>query len=278
MKQFHALKVAAVKLAAMMWCSTIMLIWWMVPNANAVDQQKHIFVIAMENTDATSIYGNFAEAPFINNKLLPIGSHSLNFNDLLSLLVPSEPHYVLMEAGKTNFVDWTATGNGDPSALNSTSSSRHLVAQIRSAAKSTGLSWMTYQEGISLETGRCPIRSHGRYAAKHNPFVFFRDVSGSPPSKTNKYCIEHTRGFARLSSDLKQGQLANYVFITPNLCHDMHDKCGTVSAIRSADDWLRAIVPAILEFNRNNHGMLFLVWDEGRHTTKLRRHKKRIRQ
>ena len=27
-------------------------------------------------------------------------------------------------------------------------------------------------------------------------------------------------------ADMQSGQLANYVFITPNLCHDMHGETG----------------------------------------------------
>src|SRR5436190_11163023 len=70
---------------------------------------KHIFVIVMENTDASSIYGdamhpgNVKRAPYINQTLIPSAAVSDNFVDERPGL-DSEPHYVWMEAG-TNELD-----------------------------------------------------------------------------------------------------------------------------------------------------------------------------
>jgi len=127
------------------------------------------------------------------------------------------------------------------------------------------VSWKSYQEGIAA--GTCPTTSSGNYAPKHNPFVFFQDVSGSPPSAANQYCINHHRPYSSLASDLKSTTtaMANYVFITPDLCHDMHDDCSSnaVGAIRSGDDWLKAAVPPIISYLNTHKGVLFIVWDEG---------------
>src|SRR5215471_3458388 len=57
---------------------------------------KFVFVIAMENHDASQIYGNTSSAPYINNTLLPAYAHATNFNDELASSIPSEPHYVWM--------------------------------------------------------------------------------------------------------------------------------------------------------------------------------------
>lgn len=40
---------------------------------------KHVFVIAMENHDASQIYGNTTDAPYINNTLIPTYAHATNF-------------------------------------------------------------------------------------------------------------------------------------------------------------------------------------------------------
>src|SRR3954452_17904826 len=98
---------------------------------------QHVFVIAMENHDASQIYGNTTNAPYINNTLIPSYAHATNFNDPLALSIPSEPHYVYMEAGTNAFSDHTFTSDSDPSSTNSTSSTAHLVTQIKSSSSAT---------------------------------------------------------------------------------------------------------------------------------------------
>jgi hypothetical protein len=63
--------------------------------------------------------------------------------------------------------------------------------------------------------------------------------------------------------------LARYVFITPNLCHDMHDRCGAQSRIRAGDDWLKAELPRMIRWAARNKGVIFVTWDEGGLTNKL---------
>lgn len=225
---------------------------------------KVVFVIAFENHDARQIYGNTSDAPYINNVLLEKYAYSTNFIDPLSSSVPSEPHYIWMEAGTNKLPDHTFTGNDDPSSSNSTGSSAHLTAQMRTA----GISWMSYQEGLNSSTGKCPIDSDGHYAAKHNPFVFFRDVSGSPPSRTNSYCIAHHKNFKAFADDLANARVATYNFITPNLCNDMHGDsgCPNSNEIKSGDNWLKRNLPAMIDYANANQGAIFLVWDEGDNT------------
>lgn len=221
---------------------------------------KVVFVIAFENHDARQIYGS-SDAPYINNVLMEKYAYSTNFIDPLSSSVPSEPHYIWMEAGTNKLPDRTFTSNDDPSSSNSTGSSAHLTAQMRSA----NVSWMSYQEGLNSSTGKCPIDSDGHYAAKHNPFVFFRDVSGSPPSKSNSYCIAHHKNAKALADDLTNGRVAAYNFITPNLCNDMHGDsgCPNSNEIKSGDNWLKKNLPQMIDYVNANQGAIFLVWDEG---------------
>src|SRR5262245_60051061 len=195
---------------------------------------KFVFVIAMENHDASQIYGNTTNAPYINNTLIPQYARASNFGDELPSL-PSEPHYVWMEAGTNAFSDHTFTNDNDASSTNSTSSTAHLARQITNATN--GATWRSYQEGLNSSTGTCPIASSGFYAAKHNPFVFFRDISGNPPSKTNSFCTAHHKALSALAGDLASGTVASYNFITPNQCHDMHGQsgCADSNTIRAGD-------------------------------------------
>ncbi|HWL87075.1 MAG TPA: alkaline phosphatase family protein [Polyangiaceae bacterium] len=228
---------------------------------------QHVFVIAMENHDPNSIIGNPTDAPYINNTLLPSYAQASNFNDELAISIPSEPHYVWMEAGTNAFSDRTFTNDNAPSSSNSTSSTAHLSTQINNA----GGTWLSYQEGINSTTGACPIAASGFYAPKHDPFVFFKDTSGNPPSKTNAYCVAHHKALTALAGDLTNNAVASYNFITPNLCNDMHGAsgCPDSNTVRSGDTWLSKNLPALISYANANAGVIFIVWDEGESTTKM---------
>lgn len=221
---------------------------------------QNVVVVMMENQNASDVYGK-AAAPYVN-QLMRDYAYATQFVDVLPSSVPSEPHYVWLEAGTNSFPDRTFLSDSDPSSSNSTGSTAHLVNLLEKA----GISWVTYQEGISASTGACAIASSRstQYAAKHNPFVFFRDVSGSPPGKNSARCVAHTKPLSQLADDLTAGRLPRYTLITPNLCHDMHGAsgCPAGSAVTQGDTWLKGVLPDLIAFVRANKGVLFLTWDE----------------
>jgi phosphatidylinositol-3-phosphatase len=221
----------------------------------------HVFIVAMENENLGKIYDNATDAPYINGTLIRIGARATSFIDELPLGSPSEPHYVWLEAGTNTFADRTFTTDSAPSASNSTATTAHLATQLVGA----GLSWIAYEEGIDATTGSCPIAGSGFYAPKHDPFVFFRDVAGAPPAKTTPACAAHFKDLSALAGDLSAGTIADYVFITPNLCHDMHGAsgCPETNWIRAGDDWLSASLLPILAFAKAQAGVVFVLWDEG---------------
>ena len=229
---------------------------------------QHVFVIAMENHDSVEIYGDMTDAPYINGTLLAMGAHATNFTDELPIPIPSEPHYVWMEAATNTFSDVTFTTDSDPSASNSTSSTSHLATQITASGTVT---WRTYQEGLDATTGTCPIHSSNFYAAKHDPFVFFQDLTGNPPSATSATCTAHHKAYSTFADDLTSGDVASYTFITPNLCNDMHGAtgCPNSNLIASGDMWLSAELPRILAYASAHVGVVFLAWDEGDTTGKM---------
>ncbi|MEO8840016.1 MAG: alkaline phosphatase family protein [Kofleriaceae bacterium] len=214
----------------------------------------------MENEPSSAIYGNPTDAPYING-LLASAAHSTNFVDELPALV-SEPHYVWMEAGTNAFTDRTFASDVAPSSTNSTTSTAHLVTQLEAAH----VPWMSYQQGITSNT--CPIAASGVYVPKHDPFVFFSDVSGSPPSASNQRCSAHHKSYSDFAHDLSVG-IVGYVFITGDLCHDMHGdaQCpqGTAVAanIKAGDTWLSTELPRIIAYTQTHDALIFLTWDEG---------------
>ena len=226
---------------------------------------KPVFVIPMENKDDSEIYGDTTDAPYINGTLMKTYAYATSFTDELAHTIPSEPHYVWMESGTNSFSDKTFSTDSDPSSTNSTSNTDHLATQLNAA----GISWTSYQEGITA--GTCPINSIAAqfYAAKHDPFVFFQDITGKPPSASAAACASHHKALSSLASDLSSGSVATYNFITPNLCNDMHGdtNCpqGTATAgnITAGDNWLKNNLPAIVTYALAHDGYVFIVWDEG---------------
>ncbi|HEX7843206.1 MAG TPA: alkaline phosphatase family protein [Kofleriaceae bacterium] len=210
-----------------------------------------VFVIVMENHNWSDIKGS-ASAPFINQTLLPMGAHAENYVNVPGIH-PSEPNYLWLEAG-TNF---GVTNDNNPSS-NHQSTTRHLVTLLQAA----GISWKSYQEGITGTT--CPLTATGLYAPKHNPMLYFDDVT-STNSTSSQNCIQHVRPYTELASDLQNNTVARYNFITPNLCDDMHNStgCATSDPIKNGDAWLSTEVPKILASRAyQNNGVLFITWDE----------------
>jgi len=69
-----------------------------------------------------------------------------------------------------------------------------------------------------------------------------------------------------LQPDLDRGAVARYVFLSPNLCNDMHGGggCPDVDPIRLGDTWLADTVPAILAspVYQAGHAAILITWDE----------------
>jgi hypothetical protein len=155
---------------------------------------KTVFIIVFENHNWTTITPS--AAPYINNTLLPMGARATQyFNPPASH--PSEPNYIWLEAGG----NLGLTTDNNASAANSSATSDHLAAYLNTA----GISWKSYQENVTGST--CPIASLGLYAAKHNPFVFFQDITDNidPHSAT---CVAHNRPYTEFAADLQSGAVA----------------------------------------------------------------------
>jgi phospholipase C len=205
----------------------------------------------MENHNWSDIKNN-SSAPYINNTLLPMASYAEQYYNPPGIH-PSEPNYIWLEAG-TNF----GILNDAPPSANHQNTTLHLVTLLNKA----GISWKLYQESISGSV--CPLTNNGLYAPKHNPMVFFDDVTNTNDPRS-AYCIAHVRPFPELATDLQQNSIARYNFITPNLCNDMHDSCGPLNdPVKQGDTWLAQHIPTILNSQAyQNGGVVFITWDEG---------------
>jgi phospholipase C len=204
-----------------------------------------VFTIVMENKSRGQILR--PGGPAFINQLAQRGATADGYHD--TFVHPSEANYLWMVAGE----NFGVLDDADPASHHIAATS-HLVDQLERA----GLSWKAYEESMGAP---CGLTSHGRYAAKHDPFVYFDDVNGWDGTEFHPQgrCADHVVDYRQLDVDLASHSVPRYAFITPDLDHDMHD--GSIAA---GDAWLAREVPKILASDAFRHGgVLFVLWDEG---------------
>ncbi|HEX9105377.1 MAG TPA: alkaline phosphatase family protein, partial [Polyangia bacterium] len=209
------------------------------------DWQGTVFTIVMENHSQGDILGN-KDAPFINS-LAAQNAVAAGYRD--NLVHPSEPNYLWMVAGE----NFGVLDDNEPTSHHIDSTS-HIADQLDAA----GLSWKGYMESMG---NPCGLTGQYPYEPKHDPFVYFNDINGWDGSAFHPEtrCNTHVVDYSQFDADLASKSLAKYVFITPNMIHDMHD-----GSVADGDQWLSQEVPKILASDAfNNGGVLFLTWDEG---------------
>src|SRR5205085_7420573 len=54
------------------------------------------------------------------------------------------------------------------------------------------------------------------YAQTHNPFIYFTSIRNNPAR------LQNIVPFSQFDRDSKSGNIPNFVWITPDLCKDMH--------------------------------------------------------
>lgn len=254
--------------------------------AQALPKPQHVFIIVLENEGYDVTFGADSGALYLkalarNGALLRnyygIGHNSLdNYIAMVSGQAPNPA----TQADCEKFVDFTPSGplDADGQAVGAgcvyPPSVRTVVDQMQGAH----LTWKAYMEDMGNAPGReaatCGHPNVGdedntqqavvgdQYATRHNPFMYFHGVIDDRPN-----CDAHVVNLAALDSDLaNEASTANYLFITPNLCHDGHDEpCvdNEPGGLISADKFLMQIVPKILNspaYRRD--GLLIVTFDE----------------
>ncbi|HUJ29590.1 MAG TPA: alkaline phosphatase family protein [Myxococcales bacterium] len=111
------------------------------------------------------------------------------------------------------------------------------------------------------------------YAAKHDPFVYFRSVQESERPHLGLAEVVPFDGPRGLYADLASGRVPDYSFIVPNQCNDQHGRgnAGPFCNFDPTDDGTQAgLNPALIQLGDNAirrlvdaiHGSP--TWEEGR--------------
>jgi phosphatidylinositol-3-phosphatase len=199
---------------------------------------SHVFIIVLENKEYTSIIGN-ASAPYLNS-LAQQYALATNYDGVSH---PSLPNYLALTGGDTFGIhsDCTSCFVNQP----------NIVDQLEAAGKS----WKAYMESMPTP---CFVGDAGSlYRQKHNPFIYFDNV------RTNAARCGRIVPYSQFAADVQANALPNYVWITPNMCNDMHD-----CSVSTGDNWLRSEVPKILASPAwQQNGALFITFDEGSSST-----------
>jgi hypothetical protein len=186
---------------------------------------RHVVVIVFENKGPGEVLGNRSAPAF--NAFARKGAVLSGYRGVAR---PSLPNYLALVSGSTHGIttDCTRCVVDGPSLADTL------------AAK--GLTWKTYAEGLPRPgwTG-----AHaGRYAKKHVPFLYFRNVLARQAWLRNVVPL----------SRLAPRRLPDFALVIPDLCHDMHD-----CPVRVGDAWLRRFLPPLLEAPET---AVFVTFDE----------------
>jgi phosphatidylinositol-3-phosphatase len=197
---------------------------------------RHVIVIVMENRSYSDIIGR---APYITRLAHRCGL-ATNYH---AIAHPSLPNYLAMTSGSTHGIA------SDCSPAECPVRGKSIFSQVTAHR----LGWRSYAQSMPAA---CATGSGGLYAARHVPAVYYLGVRA--------ICRSHVRRLGRLGSGhlhdvLNSGHAPAYMFVTPNLCNDMHD-CSVSAGDRWASRWIRMMRRS--RTYRAGHAAILLTWDE----------------
>ena len=239
---------------------------------------RHVFVINLENKGYDETFGPGSPAPYLSRTLAGQGQLLTQYYGVAH---NSLPNYLAQVSGQGPnpqtqgdcqvYSDFLQTGTASPDqAVGDGCVYPSNVTTIADQLQAKGLTWRGYMEDMgtpcrhpaaNAQDDTQKARVGDQYAARHNPFVYFKSLTESGS------CQASDVDLSRLDADLASpATTANLSYITPNLCNDAHDSpCvdGRPGGLATADQWLRIWVPKILAsaaFKRD--GLLVVTFDE----------------
>ena len=254
--------------------------------ASAVPYVKHVFIVMLENEDASSSFGKDSEAPYLAHTLKRRGAYVPNYYGIAH---NSLTDYVAIVSGQAPNIQtqvdcpfFNDVAPGTPTADGQYMGSGCVypvgTQTVANQLQDNGYRWKGYMEDMNAAAPdgkefRCRHPDIGeqdpwqhaepgdQYATRHNPFVYFHSIINF------RTCTRHDVDLSHLRADLRHRRTTpNYAFITPNLCHDGHDSpcvTGEPGGLKSANRWLRTRIPRILRSPAFKHrGLLIVTFDE----------------
>ena len=261
---------------------------------------KHVFVITLENKNYDDTFGTSTQDPYLTGTLKPMGAMLTQYYgtghvslDNYISMISGQPSTLQTQSDCTKYNEFTQTGTttdglpiGDGCVYPATTLT--LVDQL----KAKGYTWRGYMEDMgndpTRESATCghptlgatdltqspqapstAVPAGDQYATRHNPFMYFHSIIDSASCATNVVALP------QLETDLASvATTPNFVFITPNLCHDGHDGDGTgatgkgcvngeAGGLTSSDAFLKTWVAKIMASPAyKQDGLIIINFDE----------------
>jgi phosphatidylinositol-3-phosphatase len=196
-----------------------------------------VFTIVFENQDAQAV-------------LVPANSNFYRLSQTygradayISNQHPSLANYIVMTSGDRHGI----ASNNPPATNTPVPGTDNLADQLDAA----GIRWRAYMESMGTP---CNQTSSNEYGVQHNPWVYYTSLTADP-QRCNDHVVDFDENFA---ADLAADNY-DYMWISPNMCNDMHDCPADV-----ADAWLGRTVDQIMASpGYQRGGAIFVMFDEG---------------
>lgn len=205
----------------------------------------HIFVLMLENHNYSAIIGSPA-APYLN-KLVRAGGLATNYH---AIAHPSLINYLATISGRTY------TGINDNCHVSLTTCSTN-AANLTDRIEAAGLSWKGYME--DMPSPCYTPHDAGLYVERHNPFLYFNRI------RTNPARCAKVVPYRQLAIDLTSAsRTPRFSWITPNLCHDMHNACPPSNSVTNGDLWAARELPTLFTSPawKTQHSLMIITEDE----------------
>jgi acid phosphatase len=218
----------------------------------------HMVFIIMENHPLSSITSS--AAPYMVSLANSYAQSSNFVGPVLSNWKPSLPNYIGLTSGSTQGI----TDDNPPS-------SHPITAKnVMDLFASGGVTWKAYMENMP---SNCAKSDNAPYYVKHNPFPYYTDNAATsacaaddvPAGSTS--CPQPASSAANimtcdsnLINDLNSTASSSFIWLTPNICNDMHD-----CSVTSGSTYLSYLVPAILTtktFENDLTATVIITFDE----------------
>lgn len=201
---------------------------------------EHVIWIWFENKSYHSVVGSSA-APYLN-RLAGACGLATNYR---SIAHPSLPNYLAATSGSTH-------------NLHRNCLPRHCAVSgvsIFGQSSRGGRSWRAYAESMPTP---CDRSNAHLYGVRHNPPAYYSALGSGCARHDIPFGSSVSGAFAR---DVTSGTLPSFAFVTPNLCHDMHD-----CSVLTGDLWLATWLPRIVAGKNYRAGKtaVFVTFDEGK--------------
>jgi hypothetical protein len=185
--------------------------------ARSVRTLDHVFIIMLENHEADHVIGD-PNMPYLTSLASEYGVAS----DYFGVTHTSEPNYIAATSGDTWWVNndngWSAGNQYDHTNIVDELSAAHIP-------------WAAYMQAMPSPgylPDQWPATGGALYASKHNPFILYNDIRLDPSRAAD------IKPYTDMAADLNGPNPPRYVWISPDMCSDMHG--GVTTAIAGYPD------------------------------------------